>query len=190
MSRSAYQSDGKRARRRNGQLTMSSYFFGGFSAYLIVPSGRQSNHSGCSLIQGWSGEHWMAKSSAISRPCVARRRHQPGEIVEACRARGGWRRGRPPPSRWRRGCRDRPARASGVLFLPLRWVAADRVDRREIEHVEAEVADVGQLARSRRRRCRGGRDRRTCERGISSYQALNAARFAVDGQARARAGSA
>src|SRR5215203_7002373 len=49
---------------------MSSYFFGGFSANLIDPSGRQSNHSGCSLIQGWSGEHWIAKSSAISRPCA------------------------------------------------------------------------------------------------------------------------
>ena len=49
---------------------MSSYFLGGFSAYLMVPSGRQSNHSGCSLIHGWSGEHWIAKSSAISRPCA------------------------------------------------------------------------------------------------------------------------
>jgi hypothetical protein len=56
---------------------MSSYFFGGFSANLIVPSGRQSNHSGCSLIHGWSGEHWMAKSSAISSPCSAARVHQP-----------------------------------------------------------------------------------------------------------------
>ena len=48
---------------------MSSYFFGGFSAYLIVPSGRQSNHSGCSLIHGWSGEALSAMSSAISSPC-------------------------------------------------------------------------------------------------------------------------
>src|SRR5258705_330865 len=47
---------------------MSWYFFGGFSAYLMLPSGRQSNHSGWDLIQGWSGEHWMAKSSAISSP--------------------------------------------------------------------------------------------------------------------------
>ena len=39
---------------------MSWYFLGGFSAYLIVPSGRQSNHCGCSLIHGWSGEHWTA----------------------------------------------------------------------------------------------------------------------------------
>ena len=47
---------------------MSSYFFGGFSAYLIVPSGRRSNQSGCSAIQGWSGEALSAMSSAISRP--------------------------------------------------------------------------------------------------------------------------
>jgi hypothetical protein len=31
---------------------MSSYFFGGFSAYLIVPSGRQLNQPGCSLQPG------------------------------------------------------------------------------------------------------------------------------------------
>src|SRR2546422_6480395 len=47
---------------------MSWYFFGGFSAYLIVPSGRWKNHSGCSATHGWSGEHWIAKSSATSRP--------------------------------------------------------------------------------------------------------------------------
>ena len=30
----------------------SWYFFGGFSAYWIVPSGRVRNHSGCSLTYG------------------------------------------------------------------------------------------------------------------------------------------
>src|SRR5438477_3869188 len=39
-----------------------------FSAYLSVPSGRRWNHSGCSFSHGWSGEHWIAKSSAISIP--------------------------------------------------------------------------------------------------------------------------
>src|ERR671916_1094084 len=48
---------------------MSWYFLGGFSAYLSVPSGRRLNHSGCSFSHGWSAEHWIAKSSAISRPC-------------------------------------------------------------------------------------------------------------------------
>src|SRR6478609_1188989 len=47
---------------------MSWYFFGGFSAYFSVPSGRRWNHSGCSFSHGWSGEHWIAKSSAISIP--------------------------------------------------------------------------------------------------------------------------
>ena len=42
------------------------------------------------------------------------------------------------------------------VVLALAVGPADRVDRREVEHVEAHVADVGQLARSRRRRCRGG----------------------------------
>ena len=41
---------------------------GGFSAYLSVPSGRRKNHSGWSFSHGWSGEHWIAKSSAISIP--------------------------------------------------------------------------------------------------------------------------
>ena len=31
---------------------MSSYFFGGFSAYRIEPSGRRLNHSGCCLQPG------------------------------------------------------------------------------------------------------------------------------------------
>src|ERR1700731_1986688 len=52
-------------------LTMSSYFFGGFSAYLIVPSGRKRNHCGCSRTQGWSGAVWIAKSSATSIPSAA-----------------------------------------------------------------------------------------------------------------------
>ena len=47
---------------------MSWYFFGGFSAYWMVPSGRWRNHSGCSVTQGWSGEHWKARSRATSMP--------------------------------------------------------------------------------------------------------------------------
>src|ERR1700674_3350988 len=48
---------------------ISSYFLGGFSAYWIEPSGRWRNHSGCSRVYGWSGEHWKAMSSARLRPC-------------------------------------------------------------------------------------------------------------------------
>src|SRR5664280_2943144 len=47
---------------------MSSYFFGGFSEYAIVPSRRVVNHSGCSVTQGWSGDALSAKSRAISSP--------------------------------------------------------------------------------------------------------------------------
>ncbi len=46
---------------------MSWYFFGGFSAKAMVPSTRWVNHSGCLFTQGWSGEHWRAKSIATSR---------------------------------------------------------------------------------------------------------------------------
>ncbi len=47
---------------------MSWYFFGGFSAYFRVPSGRWWNHSGCSFSQGWSALQLSAKSRAISIP--------------------------------------------------------------------------------------------------------------------------
>ena len=66
---------------------MSSYFFGGFSAYLIEPSGRQLNHSGCSRSQGWSGEHWIAKSSAISSPFSRGRGDEPAEILKRAELR-------------------------------------------------------------------------------------------------------
>ena len=46
---------------------MSSYFFGGFSACWMVPSGRWRNHSGCSRTHGWSGEHWIAQGVTIFR---------------------------------------------------------------------------------------------------------------------------
>ena len=49
--------------------TISSYFFGGFSAYCTVPSGRHLNQSGWSFRYGWSGEHWNAISRAISMRC-------------------------------------------------------------------------------------------------------------------------
>ncbi len=158
---------------------MSSYFFGGFSAYLIVPSGRQSNHSGCCLIQGWSGEHWMAKSSAISRPCAcaaATRRRKSSKraelgmdgVVAALVA-----------SRSRRGCRDRPAPASACCCGPCGWSgrsggsAGSRARRSRGRGRRAG-------ARSRRRRCRGASGSPVCERGNSSYQAANAGGRPVD----------
>ncbi|WP_309244482.1 hypothetical protein [Micromonospora parastrephiae] len=50
---------------------MSWYFFGGFSAYAMLPSARVVNHSGCSVTHGWSGAHCNARSIATSRPCAA-----------------------------------------------------------------------------------------------------------------------
>src|SRR5665647_853788 len=47
---------------------MSWYFFGGFSAYAMLPSTRVVNHSGWAATQGWSGEHCRARSRATSRP--------------------------------------------------------------------------------------------------------------------------
>src|SRR5659263_706299 len=47
---------------------MSWYFFGGFSAYAMLPSTRVVNHSGWAVTHGWSGEHCSARSRATSRP--------------------------------------------------------------------------------------------------------------------------
>ena len=123
---------------------MSSYFFGGFSANLIEPSGRQSNHSGCCLIQGWSGEHWMAKSSAISSPCAwaasTRRRKS---LKRAELGMDGV-----VPALFRTDRVDAADIAGQRLqrvVLALAVGAPDWVDRREVEHVEAEVLHVREL---------------------------------------------
>lgn len=76
---------------------------------------------------------------------VRARRRAGGGSPAACRARGGQRRARPPRSRWRRGCPARPARRRGCCSaLPVH--AADRVDGREVEHVEAHRPDPRELA--------------------------------------------
>ena len=63
-------------------FTMSWYFLGGFSAYFMLPSGRNLNHSGCSFMYGWSGEHWIAKSSATSILCSSARLHEVPEVLQ------------------------------------------------------------------------------------------------------------
>ncbi len=50
---------------------MSWYFFGGFSAKAIDPSGSVVNSSGCVVTQGWSGEACSAMSIASSMPWSA-----------------------------------------------------------------------------------------------------------------------
>src|SRR5918992_5761144 len=102
-------------------LKMSWYRFGGFSAYLRVPSGRRLNQSGCSLSQGWSAEHWIAKSSAISRPCSrasATRRSNSATVPSS-----GWMASWPPSSPpIAQGEPGSPDLASSELLRPLRLV--------------------------------------------------------------------
>ena len=65
---------------------MSWYFFGGFSAYFRVPSGRWLNHSGWDVSQGWSALQLRAKSRAISSALLAGGGDQGfegGEVAEA-----------------------------------------------------------------------------------------------------------
>ncbi len=99
---------------------MSWYFFGGFSAYWIVPSGRWRNHSGCSVTHGWSGEHWKARSRATSMPFSGRRPTSVAHVVDG--AEVGVHRGVPALGRrrWPTGCRGRRDRRSVALFGPLR----------------------------------------------------------------------
>lgn len=98
---------------------MSWYFFGGFSAYAIVPSARWRNHSGCFSTQGWSGEHWSAKSSAISRSSSRARatKASKSSIVP----RSGWTASCPPSVEpMAHGTPGSQLPADRVLFGPLR----------------------------------------------------------------------
>ena len=92
---------------------------------------------------GWSGEHWIAKSSAISSPCFRACRDEPVEVLQ--RAELGVDRVvaalRPA---------DRP-RAPGIALLgrervvpPLAVRRPDRVDGRQVDHVEAELGELRQ----------------------------------------------
>ena len=98
---------------------MSWYFLGGFSAYLRVPSGRRWNHSGYSASQGWSGEHWMAKSRAISMPrsrARAARRSRSARVPSS-----GWTAVWPPSGPpIAQGLPGSPGPATSVLLGPLR----------------------------------------------------------------------
>ena len=64
------------------------------------------------------------------------------EVLERAELGVDRRRGRPPPSRSPTGCPDRPWPASSVLFRPLRFVVPDRVDRRQVDDVEAELGEL------------------------------------------------
>ena len=128
---------------------MSWYFFGGFSAYAIVPSARVVNHSGWLVTQGWSGAHCSARSSATSRPTVVGLGDEGVEVVDRAEV------GVDGVVAAVLGA-DRPRRAGvalgrgqgvvGALAVDL----ADRVDRRQVDDVEAHVGDgVEPLGRGR-----------------------------------------
>ena len=77
--------------------------------------------------------------AAARRPAPRRRRSRPG-----CPGPGGSRRGRPPGSRSPTASRRRAGPAVRLLFAALAEGRADRVDRRQVDHVEAHRGDRGQ----------------------------------------------
>ena len=107
---------------------------------------------------------------------LARALRPGGGSRRACRARAGSPCGRLRRRRSPTGCRRRRARRRSALLRPLRLHAADRMDRRQVQHVEAHRRDVGQPAPRSRRKCRARRARREAERGNNSYHAARSAR--------------
>ena len=129
---------------------MSWYFLGGFSAYLRVPSGRCSNHSGCSVSQGWSAEHWMAKSRAMSSPSrrasATMRSKAASSPSSGCRV--VWPPSTPPTAQ---GLPGSSGPAVRVLLRPLRLVTPMGWTGREVDDVEAQLGQGRELGPSRRR---------------------------------------
>jgi hypothetical protein len=123
---------------------MSSYFLGGFSACLIVPSGRRSNQSGVLLDPGMVGRGVQRHVERDLDPVVARCRHQPVEVLQ--RAQFGMDLAEPAVARADGIGAAHVARfGAKAVVAALAVRLADRVDRREVERVEAEVADVRQM---------------------------------------------
>ena len=132
--------------------------------------------------RGGRREHWMAKSSAISIPT------RPRAVDEAARSRASGAEARVDRvvaalarRRSPTGCRGRRGPRSSALLRPLRFGHADRVDRRQVDDVEAELGELRQLlaharrsrprsagrARTRRRSARARARRRRRQRGRS-----------------------
>ena len=153
---------------------MSWYCFGGFSAYWIVPSGRCAEPLGMLARprggRASTGRRGRARSRCRAPRAAATRRSKSSSVPSS-----GWIAVWPPSAR-----ADRPRAADvaglavGALFGPLRMRAADRVDRRQVEHVEAHRRDVGRGAPRRRRRCRGGRARRWPSAGTARTRSRSA----------------
>ena len=106
----------------------------------MVPSARVVNHSGCSVAHGWSGAACRAKSSATSSPS------RPASATNASKSssvpRSGWIASWP-PSRLPMAQGEPTSSGVGVsvLFGALAVDLADRVDRRQVDHVEAHRGD-------------------------------------------------
>ena len=146
-----------------------------------MPSARVVNHSGCSVTHGWSGEHCSARSSATSRPQLARPAPRRRRSRRACRGRGGWRRGRPPREPIAHGEPEVVGPGGQGVVRALAVGRADRVDRRQVDHVEAHRGDRGQPLRRGAEACRTAARRPASgaapsERGKNSYQEPNSAR--------------
>ena len=156
---------------------MSWYFFGGFSAYLIVPSGECRNHSGWARTCGWSGAAWMARSIASSMPLRLDRLAKVQELAQSTELRAPRRRVRRRMSRWRTATRRRPAPASSVLLRPLRFVRPIGWIGGTYTTSKPMAAICGRRHSASAKVVAPGRSgSRPCERGKSSYQAPNRAR--------------
>ena len=123
---------------------MSSYFLGGFSAYLMRAVRAPVEPLRMLLDPGMVGRALDREVERDLEAVRVRGRDQPAEIVEACRARDGARRGRPPRCRSHRGCPGSSGAGRQRVVAALAVGPADRMDRREVEHVEAHAPDVGQ----------------------------------------------
>ena len=153
---------------------MSWYFFGGFSAYCTVPSGA----GGTTRVLRDPGMVGRALERDVERDLdalLARASSPAGESPPRVPSSDGcavW-----PPSR--AADRPRAAESSGGggerVVAALALDAADGMDRRQVQHVEAHARDVGQHRLARRGTCRAC-VRVPAERGNISYQAENPAR--------------
>src|SRR3954467_4830866 len=128
---------------------MSWYFLGGFSAYFKLPSGRRLNHSGCPGSHGWSPEAGVAEArrgldgevTAQLHPVRGAGRDERVEVLEGAEVAVQ----RVVTARL---VADRVRDAGVVGRRHERVVAAlavrvaDRVDRRHVEHVEAELGQA------------------------------------------------
>ena len=122
---------------------MSWYFFGGFSAYWMVPSGRSRNHSGCSVAYGWSGRALVGDVERDLEPVLGGGADEVPEVLDRAELRVD-----------RRvaalGRADRPGAARVVragdraVVGALAEAPADRVDRWQVEDVEAHRRDLGE----------------------------------------------